>query len=142
MTSTPDQAVGLGMPQLPAPDYPADVRARLDADARELIARYPDSRSALLPLLHLVQAEEGYVSPDGIAWCAGQLGLTEAEVSAVTSARASPSCSAQNSMPSSETKPSSACTRCSSGSRAERLTGYRAITTSASASSRSRTSWG
>ncbi|MFI9720277.1 NADH-quinone oxidoreductase subunit NuoE [Streptomyces sp. NPDC052396] len=72
------------MPQLPAPDYPAEVRARLAADAREVIGRYPDSRSALLPLLHLVQAEEGYVTRTGIRFCAEQLGLTTAEVTAVS----------------------------------------------------------
>ncbi|ORT59758.1 NADH-quinone oxidoreductase subunit E [Streptomyces sp. CB03238] len=75
--------VSLGMPQLPAPDYPADVRARLEADAREVIARYPDSRSALLPLLHLVQSEEGYVTRTGMRFCADMLGLTTAEVTAV-----------------------------------------------------------
>ncbi len=53
------------------------------ADARELIARYPGSRSALLPLLHLVQAEQGYVSPSGIEFCAAELGVTTAEVAAV-----------------------------------------------------------
>jgi NADH-quinone oxidoreductase subunit E len=62
-----------------------EARARLEPDAAQIIARYPQSRSALLPLLHLVQSEEGHVSPDGIAFCAGQLGLTEAEVTAVTS---------------------------------------------------------
>jgi NADH-quinone oxidoreductase subunit E len=62
-----------------------EARARLEPDAAQIIARYPQSRSALLPLLHLVQAEEGYVSPDGIAYCAERLGLTEAEVSAVSS---------------------------------------------------------
>ncbi|WP_328540821.1 NADH-quinone oxidoreductase subunit NuoE [Streptomyces sp. NBC_00344] len=72
------------MPQLPAPDYPADVRARLEADAKEVIARYPDSRSALLPLLHLVQAEEGYVTRTGVRFCADVLGLTTAEVTAVS----------------------------------------------------------
>ncbi|MFD9356783.1 NADH-quinone oxidoreductase subunit NuoE [Streptomyces sp. NPDC060031] len=75
--------VQLGMPQLPAPDYPADVRARLEADAQEVIARYPDSRSALLPLLHLCQSEEGHVSRTGIRFCAEVLGLTTAEVTAV-----------------------------------------------------------
>ncbi|MCX4548968.1 NADH-quinone oxidoreductase subunit NuoE [Streptomyces sp. NBC_01387] len=72
------------MPQLPAPDYPADVRARLDADAKEIVARYPDSRSALLPLLHLVQAEEGYVTRTGVRFCAEVLDLTTAEVTAVS----------------------------------------------------------
>ncbi|WP_037635623.1 NADH-quinone oxidoreductase subunit NuoE [Streptomyces katrae] len=71
------------MPQLPAPDFPADVRARLEADAKDVIARYPDSRSALLPLLHLTQAEEGFVSRTGIRFCAEVLGLTTAEVTAV-----------------------------------------------------------
>jgi NADH-quinone oxidoreductase subunit E len=53
--------------------------------ARQIIARYPvgRSRSALLPMLHLVQAEEGFVSPSGISFCAEMLGLTKAEVSAV-----------------------------------------------------------
>ena len=54
-----------------------DVRSRLDADAARIIGQYPQSRSALLPLLHLVQSEEGYVSEDGIEYCASQLGLTE-----------------------------------------------------------------
>jgi len=78
-----NREVSLGMPQLPAPAYPADVLARLEADAKEVIARYPDSRSALLPLLHLVQSEEGFVSRTGMAFCADQLGLTTAEVTAV-----------------------------------------------------------
>ena len=56
---------------------------RLVRDAEEAKSRYPDARSALLPLLHLVQSEDGYVSPDGIAFCARTLGLSTAEVSAV-----------------------------------------------------------
>jgi len=62
-----------------------EVRARLDADAGQIIARYPRSRSAMLPLLHLLQAEEGHISDDGIAWCADQLGLAESEVASVVS---------------------------------------------------------
>lgn len=53
------------------------------AQAREIISRYPQPRSALLPMLHLVQAAEGYVGPDGVALCAEELGLTLAEVGAV-----------------------------------------------------------
>ncbi|MGH3647328.1 MAG: NADH-quinone oxidoreductase subunit NuoE, partial [Micromonosporaceae bacterium] len=53
------------------------------ARAREIIARYPQSRSALLPMLHLVQSVEGYVSPRGVAFCAEQLGITKAQVGAV-----------------------------------------------------------
>ncbi|HEX5510724.1 MAG TPA: NADH-quinone oxidoreductase subunit NuoE, partial [Actinomycetales bacterium] len=62
---------------------PAQTRERLVEECRQIIARYPQPRSALLPMLHLVQSEEGYVSPDGIALCAELLGLTAAEVSAV-----------------------------------------------------------
>ncbi|MDG9708102.1 MULTISPECIES: NADH-quinone oxidoreductase subunit NuoE [Streptomyces] len=82
-TSSSERGVSLGMPELPAPAYPDDVRARLETDAREIIARYPDSRSALLPLLHLVQSEEGHVTRTGMRFCADMLGLTTAEVTAV-----------------------------------------------------------
>jgi NADH-quinone oxidoreductase subunit E len=53
--------------------------------AREIVARYPAdrSRSALLPLLHLVQSVEGYVSPAGVGFCAEVLGITKAQVGAV-----------------------------------------------------------
>jgi NADH-quinone oxidoreductase subunit E len=71
---------------VPAPDtesYPADVLSGLLADAELIVARYPRERSALLPLLHLVQSVDGYVSPRGIDLCATLLGLTGAEVSGV-----------------------------------------------------------
>jgi len=51
--------------------------------AQQIIARYPQSRSALLPMLHLVQAVEGYVSKAGTEFCAEQLDLATAEVTAV-----------------------------------------------------------
>jgi NADH-quinone oxidoreductase subunit E len=63
--------------------YSADITERLAGDATLIIGRYPEPRSALLPLLHLVQAEDGYLTPAGIAFCAAQLQLTRAEVTAV-----------------------------------------------------------
>jgi NADH-quinone oxidoreductase subunit E len=63
--------------------YPTDVTTRLAAGAEKIITRYPSARSALLPLLHLVQSEDGCLTPAGIAFCAAQLGLTDAEVTAV-----------------------------------------------------------
>ena len=60
-----------------------EALARLRVDAAEIIGRYPRARSALLPLLHLVQSEEGYVSGDGIRFCAEALGCTETEVAGV-----------------------------------------------------------
>ncbi len=62
-----------------------EARARLAPRAAEIIGRYPRARSALLPLLHLVQSEEGYVSEDGIQFCASQLGLSQADVTGVVS---------------------------------------------------------
>jgi len=52
-------------------------------EAQRLVQRYPVARAALLPLLHLVQSVEGYVSEEGIAFCADVLALTKAEVGAV-----------------------------------------------------------
>ena len=63
--------------------YPDDVLAQLNRDADAVIARYPQPRSALLPLLHLVQSVDGYVSGRGIAFCAERLDLETAEVSGV-----------------------------------------------------------
>jgi len=61
--------------------FGADVRTA----AEQIIARYPagQSRSALLPMLHLLQSEQGYVSADGIAFCADVLDITKAQVAAV-----------------------------------------------------------
>ena len=53
------------------------------AQMREVLERYPRKRSALMPLLHLVQADEGQISPDGLALVAEYVDLTEAEVTAV-----------------------------------------------------------
>jgi NADH-quinone oxidoreductase subunit E len=52
-------------------------------EAEKLIARYPQKRSALLPLLYLVQAEQGYVTREGMQEVGVLLGLTTAEVEAV-----------------------------------------------------------
>ncbi len=48
--------------------------------ARSTIAVYPKPRSALIPLLHLVQEQDGYLTPDGMAHVAELLGITPAEV--------------------------------------------------------------
>ena len=63
--------------------YPAEVEAAFREDAAQVIARYPQKRSALLPLLHLVQSVDGYITGRGIDLCADLLDLTTAEVSGV-----------------------------------------------------------
>src|SRR5436305_12573094 len=58
--------------------------ARLTAEnlqrARQLIGLYPQSRSALIPILHVVQEQDGWLTPDGIAHVAELLELEPAEV--------------------------------------------------------------
>ena len=49
-----------------------------------IIARYPKSRSAIMPLLHYVQSIDGYVTPRGIEVIASKLNLATAEVTAVS----------------------------------------------------------
>lgn len=61
-----------------------DAKSRIRELGATVIARYPRARSALMPLLYLVQAEQGYVSPDGIKLVAEMLELTTAEVAAVS----------------------------------------------------------
>jgi NADH-quinone oxidoreductase subunit E len=52
-------------------------------ELRQIAARYPEPRSGLLPMLHLVQSVEGRITPEGIEACAGLLDITAAEVSGV-----------------------------------------------------------
>ena len=49
-----------------------------------IIARYPKSRSAIMPLLHYVQSIDGYVTRRGIETIAAILNLATAEVTAVS----------------------------------------------------------
>jgi len=48
--------------------------------AREIIGRYPRPKSALIPLLHLAQEQDGYVTNAAMAHLAELLGITPAEV--------------------------------------------------------------
>jgi NADH-quinone oxidoreductase subunit E len=57
------------------------------AKAQEIIARYPEGKqkSALLPLLHLVQEQEGWTSEAGMDCVAGLLNILPIEVYEVAS---------------------------------------------------------
>jgi NADH-quinone oxidoreductase subunit E len=58
--------------------------ARLTDDnvrvAHEIIGRYPKPRSATIPLLHLAQQQDGYVTNDAIRHVAELVGATSAEI--------------------------------------------------------------
>jgi len=60
---------------------PDEAKRRFD----ELTKRYPEKRSALIPILHEVQATVGYLKPEAIEWVADYLGLSAAEVMSVAS---------------------------------------------------------
>jgi NADH-quinone oxidoreductase subunit E len=55
------------------------------ARAREIVARYPVAKSATLPLLHLAQDQDGWVTPEAMEEIAGILDLTPAQVLGVCS---------------------------------------------------------
>ena len=48
--------------------------------AQEIIARYPRPKSALIPLLHLAQEQDGYLTDDAMAHIGELVGVTPAEV--------------------------------------------------------------
>jgi NADH-quinone oxidoreductase E subunit len=54
----------------------ADVRER----ARDLVALYPQPRSALIPLCHLAQEQDGWLRPEAVEEIAELCGVTAAEV--------------------------------------------------------------
>jgi NADH-quinone oxidoreductase subunit E len=58
--------------------------ARFTADnqviAAEILSRYPVAKSALIPLLHLAQEQDGYVTDDAMRHIAELIGITPAEV--------------------------------------------------------------
>jgi NADH-quinone oxidoreductase subunit E len=58
--------------------------ARLTQDntqrARDLMALYPQPRSALIPMLHLAQEQDGYLAEDAMVHIGELLGLTAADV--------------------------------------------------------------
>jgi len=68
-----------GAPDVRGPVLTGEARAVAD----RLVAKYPDPRSALLPLLYLVQSEVGWVPQQGLREVAEKLALTTHEMEAV-----------------------------------------------------------
>ena len=64
-------------------DAGRELPAATLAELHEVAARYPDRRSALLPMLHLLQSVQGRITAEGIETCAAMLDLSAAEVSGV-----------------------------------------------------------
>ncbi len=62
-------------------EWSAATRERAEA----LVARYPDRRSAVMPLLYLAHATDGCLTDDGMRQVADYTGLTPAQVQSVAS---------------------------------------------------------
>ncbi len=54
-------------------------------ELQELIARYPDKRSAMLPALEIAQREQGYLTPEAYEWVAQALDTSPTWVASVAS---------------------------------------------------------
>ncbi len=61
--------------------WPAEIQARAEA----IVARYPEPRSAVMPLLYLAMRQEGSLTLDGMRQVAGYTGLTSVQVESVAS---------------------------------------------------------
>ncbi|MDR2929933.1 MAG: NADH-quinone oxidoreductase subunit NuoE [Propionibacteriaceae bacterium] len=64
-------------------DQSSAIDKAVIAQLTAIADRYPQKRSALMPMLHLVQSVDGRVSPRGIEVCAEIVGVTPAQVSGV-----------------------------------------------------------
>lgn len=61
--------------------FTPDNRTRAD----EIVAQYPDPHSAILPLAHLAQDQDGWLSPEAMTEIAAIVGTTPADVQGVCS---------------------------------------------------------
>jgi NADH-quinone oxidoreductase subunit E len=62
------------------PAAPSHLSADTLAQARQVITLYPEPRSALIPLCHLAQAQDGWLTPEAMTDIAGLVGVTPTEV--------------------------------------------------------------
>jgi NADH-quinone oxidoreductase subunit E len=62
------------------PAVPTHLKGDILARARQSIALYPEPRSALIPLCHLAQEQDGWLTPEAMVDIAGLVGVTPGEV--------------------------------------------------------------
>lgn len=63
-----------------SPAAPTHLKADILARGRRLIDLYPEPRSALIPLCHLAQEQDGWLTPEAMVDIAGLVGVTPGEV--------------------------------------------------------------
>ena len=59
------------------------ISERAKQRMRDLAARYPVARSAVMPALHIAQQEEGYITQDALQAVAEAIGLTVDDVESI-----------------------------------------------------------
>jgi NADH-quinone oxidoreductase subunit E len=59
------------------------LTAEREEAANQLIKRYPVPRAACIPILHLCQQQQGYITSEAIAYVANKLGMSTAQVQGV-----------------------------------------------------------
>lgn len=57
-----------------------EINSQLEARMDEIITHYPEKRSAVLPLLHLIQHDFRFISDEAVTWVAQKLGLEPVQV--------------------------------------------------------------
>lgn len=64
---------------------PFEITGEIEKEADKRIRQYPSDRkrSAVLPLLHIVQSEFGFISPEAIEWVSGKLEIEPIKVEEV-----------------------------------------------------------
>jgi NADH-quinone oxidoreductase subunit E len=62
---------------------PFALSADREREMTEILARYPTRRAATIPLLHLCQDQDGYVSEDAMVFVADKVGTSPAQVKGV-----------------------------------------------------------
>src|SRR6266853_2981811 len=74
MSQQPIKIVPLSQP-VQMPDEIATFSPEVEAEIDGHLAKYPLTRSAILPLMFIVQRERGYLDPPGVLSLANRLGL-------------------------------------------------------------------
>lgn len=59
---------------------PATFSSEVEAEIDRHLAKYPVKRSAILPLMFIVQRERGYLDPPGVLYLANRLGLRTTDI--------------------------------------------------------------
>ena len=81
---SPPESVPVGAPRRAGASQPTHLSPETLERARQLVSLYPEPRSALIPLCHLAQEQDGWLTPAAMRDIAGLVGVTPTEVYVAT----------------------------------------------------------